>query len=397
MTTSTYRKHAEDFVDVFSVMVERAKRRAFPALRKHFGLSPEIESESRWTRIVNLIASPFDPSIRNQLGPLLWILAFSGLFSLNMVFGYRLLARTWGSSGQETTASTFGWAAFVIFTIVTSVVTIPMTYIYSWWLFRTKHYRLIHRRVFITLYGIWAIVVSCSVYGWIANTTAITYKFSWVSFAWTSLYMLALLFPLITFTYLGLFNLLLWIRLILLGGGKYFLSVHTARPTEDILDLVFDNSDQSNDASWHLIDLSTEKIQSLHNWASANRESSDKRLLPVAVVFAFFSLFTNVDEVNNFLAKTFGWWWKALSFHAGSDYSLCAFLEYIGAILLFALIVMFLRGLVDLFSNLVIQSLIIEACVVAEHVHAQELSTSQEETQLEKVESNGCLFFWRRR
>ncbi len=120
-----------------------------------------------------------------------------------------------------------------------------------------------------------------------------------------------------------------------------------------------------------LLDLNLSTIQTLREWAQANRDSTDKRLMPTVLTLAALqvvglsyildlpiwpAIFDVIKYVYDLLQK------QAPVIGLGSAwYGLLLGVLATSALLL-------LKFVGGLFSNLAIQGLIIEACIVAEYV-----------------------------
>jgi len=127
--------------------------------------------------------------------------------------------------------------------------------------------------------------------------------------------------------------------------------------------------------NFKLSQLSKIELNTIIEWASTNREGSDKRLVPTAIFFGllgviasttFFQNFTNnlIELVAEVLVPQK---FEGLSFgYQFGRYGLVVFL----GLWLYG----FLSSIVSLARNLVVQSTVIEACILARYeVECQEI------------------------
>jgi len=118
------------------------------------------------------------------------------------------------------------------------------------------------------------------------------------------------------------------------------------------------------------MELSPVELEMLRRWAVANREGSDKRLLPTAVLFGILGVFGNTRTVTAAIDNVVIWVYDvfALRFTERG-------LTFMGKWSMFAFpllfVMMFFGTLLSLFRNLVTQSLIIEVCIVTEYGREQ--------------------------
>jgi len=143
-------------------------------------------------------------------------------------------------------------------------------------------------------------------------------------------------------------------------------SAHTAFPKDKIQQLAIDEIQESDKkrAGWRLIDLDKSELETLKDWAAENREGSDKRLLPTAMILAFVALFANTNWFNETLDGIIGFVNKVL-FSSPDSGQKVEFWNIVGVTLLFMMVFSVVRALSSLFSNLVVQNIIVEACIVA--------------------------------
>jgi hypothetical protein len=184
---------------------------------------------------------------------------------------------------------------------------------------------------------------------------------SWASFA--GLYWIYV-FPLGTF--LGFWALEITGWLIQLAGtlfGQVFSS-HVAYFGPAILQLAQASIGDEVEGWWRLADLCKEDLDTLSAWASANREATDRRLVPTAVVSGALSVVAGSSALSGLLEKwilQIGFWpFIQLPHPESVRIDLGQFLWM--PITLF--LTLFVVHLGKLFLNLFVQNLVIETCLL---------------------------------
>lgn len=184
--------------------------------------------------------------------------------------------------------------------------------------------------------------------------------------------------PVLTFFYMLLVDTLalgMWLVSISL---RYFWSLHNPLPRRFIRELATQpiTWTSEEDGTWRMADLSPVELRYLRKWAEANRDATDKRLLPTALVLAALGLFVSIPPVSGTVGRGL-----TRLFHAMTDAARTTELfTAIGAGIIFwfgvVLVLAFFYVLVLLFRNLATQSLIIEACLVCEYAGESRRSAS---------------------
>ncbi len=113
--------------------------------------------------------------------------------------------------------------------------------------------------------------------------------------------------------------------------------------------------------SWHLLELPEVELAHLRRWAEFNRLSSENRTTPTLVVIGLVGLLIGSDR----LSGVFGWLFTALN----GGPSLPWFGAYLLLIGIAGFILIFTESMLGLFRNIACQSLIVEACLVAEYAY----------------------------
>lgn len=164
-------------------------------------------------------------------------------------------------------------------------------------------------------------------------------------------------------------SVLLLIRIIF-GGVR---SVHAPRPVEITLKLATEEIPANNPggSSWKLYELPKKEVVVLHQWAEANREGSEKRTLPAFFVATLIGVILASDFLRNIVDGIFVWLsTNAFSIFDARTISIISFRTPVFFVIV--LLLMFssyvLKSVMALFRNIVAQNLIIEACIIAEHL-----------------------------
>lgn len=152
-------------------------------------------------------------------------------------------------------------------------------------------------------------------------------------------------------------------------------SIHDPLPLESVEKLVKEkfSSAEEGDTEWQLCSLSKLEIKSLHNRALANLAGTEKRTIPISLILALIGLLTfskffgnNVDQL---LSDMFN---KLNAFTP-----LANPLEFIFPMIviggLFIIGGFLILSLNNLFTNIVVQNIIIEACIIVEYAIDEEI------------------------
>ena len=163
-------------------------------------------------------------------------------------------------------------------------------------------------------------------------------------------------------------DLILWAVFVLTGTWIYFIMFHESHPIRQIQRLVFEEIPRRNcpKEKWQLTGLAEEELEAIRAWAEANREGTEKRLLPTIIFFSLVQLFGWNAMVNTEIGqRLIGLWNQMLSLMATTSFWGVLMAVLVGVLLVFFLIPFVAIG--KLFMNILPQSLIIEACIVAKH------------------------------
>jgi hypothetical protein len=170
----------------------------------------------------------------------------------------------------------------------------------------------------------------------------------------------------------------------------YFLLFHSSHPTEQIKRLLVDEIPRSHGSRipWRLLELDGVELDAIQKWAEANREGTEKRLLPTIVLFSLLQFFG-----WNAVSRTMFWQWlsetwsKVGGFLSGNQAFPLGILAFATLGILVGIMLIPVVAIGQLFSNLLPQSLIIEACIVARYAHQREEARSLQGTTRSPVPS----------
>jgi len=185
------------------------------------------------------------------------------------------------------------------------------------------------------------------------------------------------LIPLGTFYYMLAVDTVVFGTWLLRVIFEYLRSAHSPLPKDLIRELALEPipSSRGERKGWRLTELAEAELESLRKWAAANREGTDKRLLPTAVLFGVLATFANTQTFNRAIDRVLVWSAEVLSTGPLVSEGVLTFMGkeiVLASVLLLGMV--FLYQLLLLFRNLVTQSLIIEACIVVEYACKQHQS-----------------------
>ena len=396
--SSPYAAHVDEILEHFSALVEQAQELAFPPLRKGVAAPPDMTGWSRFRRIAFAVSSPFFTTFTGESAPrsgvilLAWLtvcvywLGFADLF-VDHIFG----ALPPATSQSESAI----WVRVGAWLMLAVIAVLPFAAYWRWVEFvRDLRYPGYWRLILTVLF----ITIVCSSPYWAIDAEYCTQfpshllhdRADLVLFIFT--YVLFLI-PAGTFLYMFAIDTLLLSAWLLWVTGKYLRSAHSPFPRELVRKLVLEPIPGCGTGreDWMLIDLEEKELRLLHEWAAANRAATDKRLLPTVILFGILGAFANTQTFGNSVDRALSWLYDSFRLTSTGTSLLLWTGRYMTAALLVAFAVMFVYSLLLLFRNLVAQSLIIEACVVAEYAREQRrVADSTDKT------TKGRMGFWER-
>jgi hypothetical protein len=255
---------------------------------------------------------------------------------------------------------------------VASLMSIPATY--ACWIafWKDRRYSPARRSLMTLGYLVLAILLTITVLG-----NELTERFSQGMFS-NPIYLrkvivvyLVLLIPASTYAYLVSIDCLVWGAK---GVGRWVKNLriaHDPLPKRLIRELLLKPIPMGEEQSWQLDTTSVDELRFFVKWADANREGTDKRLLPTAVFFGIVGVFADTQVFKDVFDGAYRVFIQGLGIIERNE---SPWITMGGSLIAaFALLwgIAFLVILFRLFSNLVVQSLVIEACLVAEYAHKQ--------------------------
>ena len=401
-----YEARVDELLDRFSALVERAQSLAFPPLRKGVTAPPDTSGWSKWRRWAFVVSSPLltttTPS-ETGLAPMCILLLLLVVSQYWLAVANVLVEHAFGASVDRASRSTPGTWDLVLFwglLVIGGILTIA-----SYWrwveFLRDRRYsirwRLILTLLFLTLVILCPYWLLKSQYtsqfpGYLLQDRAALVNVALAYFAF--------FIPCCTFCYMLLIDLLIFSGCLCFKLLVYALSAHDPFPNRDIRTLTLEPiEDEKTGEQWSLIELPPQDLRCLSRWAAANREGTEKRLLPTVVLSAIVALFvgtrkseTTTRTFDTVIAQAVTWLANTLAVEADKLDFLDISAQAAVLALLFILITFAMYLLLALFRNLVVQSLVVEACIVAECARTPTEST--EPGQIEPRRRAGGLWAW---
>jgi hypothetical protein len=402
---ASYVENVDCLLGRFSSLIEHVQEMAFPSIQKGIFAPPDLSNRSWFGRFVFYLSSPLPSIVLSPSG------ADKSLYSFIV---WAMCATLWYSVGDGLLEDLFGATNAASPTVEADPITSVSVYfllvvffavtLASYWrwveFLRDRRYP-VWTKIIVVL--IFAGLLLTSPY-WLLNPEYRSQVPSCLlqdSSCRTTLLIIygVLIFPLLTFGYTllldgGALFLVLLARIV-----RYVLSAHDPFPKDDMRELAVQAIREGKDTEpWQLATLSDSDLRTLRMWAEANRESTDKRLVPTAILFGVLGIFANTETVSQGIDKFLSWLLMATSSTNinGTEGGLPSTAQYIAVGLAMGPLLLFMYSLALLFQNLVVQSLIVETCIIVEHARDQQaLDTSLEPSP--KETRRGCLLFWRRR
>jgi hypothetical protein len=371
----SYDQQAKAIAERFALLSDHAEKLAFPNHRKGIFASKDLAGAKTAAKYIYNLTHPFSMLEKPSswffvVWMILYFLEFTALL-YGILFLYPPIfniAPLFPPSDPSTTISV--WLSLILFALPVSIIA------YTWW-WETLSSRKNPWWVRILLAVIAFSALTSFAVSTPSNGPMLT-VWNWNIFKnqpFTALVAVSVfLLPAISYFVAIVFDLVLFILLIIrtLFGGV--ASVHVPRPTETILKLATDEipSRQPNQLGWKLADLTREDVVLLRQWAEANREGSGKRTLPASIIAAFVGVMLTSDYLRNIIDRILAFLGSGiLSFLSDKSPFFIPNNISISALILFLLVMIFLltvaKNLMALFRNIVAQNLIVEACIVAEY------------------------------
>lgn len=401
---SLYVNNVNHLLNRFASLMEHVQEIAFPSKREGVYAPHDLSARSGFGRFMFYLSSPM-LSITFPKSTPEW--------HFYVILAWGLTGLIWGVGAVELLETQFGTAPVAagneenlidtILSLIMVVIYIVITMASYWrWVEFIRDQR--HKRALkITIAVFYVILVLASLYYplYIEYGEKITECISQNAPCRTRLLFiyLLLILPLCTWVYTFSLNVAATILKFIGTSLRYLHSAHNPFPRDDIQKLAVQPiSGKDNLEDWQLSDLAESELNTLHEWSSANMTSTDKRLLPTAVLFGVIGVFANTQSFSQLLDKGIRWIVDILLSMASTEgaESVWSFsVEYITVTAVIVLLIYFLHNLMGLFRNLVVQSLIIETCIVVKSVRDQETSDPPVEPP-PKETRRGCFPLWGR-
>lgn len=376
---SPYATHVDALLDRFSALVGHAQTIAFPPLRKGATALPDMMGWSKFRRIAFTISSPWPATLKEttftDVMLLVWMVVSLYWYVAAAVFFHHIFGTLPPTTPKPEQPI---WVEIIVYVILAlTVALIPAAY-WGWReFFRDQRYP--HGwRVVLTLIFV-GIVVS-SPY-WLlapehrAQFPDLLLGDPHLMFLFVVAYLLFVI-PQGTFYYRLAMDVLVLSARLLWGVREYLRSTHSPFPKELVRKLALEPVpiDGNEGKKWRLVELTKGELKSLRKWAVANREGTDKRLLPTAILFGVLGVFADTQTFSDAIDSVLAWLYNSFITFVGvkKDISpLTTMGRFVVAAFVVALGMVFIGAMLSLFRNLVAQSLIIEACIVAEYAREQ--------------------------
>jgi hypothetical protein len=410
---SSYTAPVDALLDRFDALMKHVQQLVFPPWRKGVTTPPDMTHWSRLRRIAFKISSPLLTTFKMESFQIsftilsAWVVA-TWVWVIIADSAVQVLKSPLTTVSKPEQTATRVELAVLVVAAVLAFGLIPAAY---WrWIefFRDRRYtgywRLI--RLILTLLFIASILVSfwglSQDYGLQFHSRSLENRAGLILLAIT--YVLFLI-PAGTFYYMLVIDTAVFGGSLLWAIFNYLISTHIPFPKKFIREIVLKPIPSSEDKEeWRLTELTKAELESLHRWAEANREGTDKRLLPTLVLFGILAVFANTQAFNRVLDEALAWLYRlpielmglARSVGASPGNTFIAYqakmFEFIFIVILICLFILVpLLLLLLLFRNLVTQSLIIEACIVAEHVREQHRSV---DSSIETITGHKGFWQW---
>ncbi len=334
---------ASGLINRFRSLVKHAESVAFPQAKNSIFLPVNTETWHPIRRVLYKASAPYFYANEKHKGAISYF--FLSLFILIMTFSVLVLA--------EKTAKTIPIEAdWLQFSFLVTYLFLSLYGVLSF--LRDPRYP-VAARIFIVI--IFVVASAATTAGFFPVTpTGVHVIASFTRY----LKVLLLMFSVLSFVFLYLINTFLIALLAFVQLLRFTKTIQTPTTDESIEELLHAEIGDVNlnGQTWHLLDLSKNEITYLLHWSESNLSSSEKRTTPAIVVVALAGLLLSVDGVRNFIASSF----KITSIADPQSW-----LAYLLLIIVFSFIVIFSDTMVAIFKNIAIQSLIVEACLVAEY------------------------------
>lgn len=381
-------------LDFYENLTKQAQKLAFPSLRKGASAPPDMSGWSRLRRVAFAISTPLpttlrvaDPTIA-QISRIAIFLVWFALLCLWTIMLHFYVQDLLGNMPASTLQAE-ETALYQLLVYALLLATVFSTFPAYWrWIefYRDRRYSVI-----------WKVILSFGFVALLITFSLIIVRELYVNDSLSRLLTIGgligffrihilLVIPMLTLLYWLLVDMAIWVTWLLQVALEYWISAHNPFPKKTIRELALKpiGAGRPQAQKWQLVQLDEAKLEMLKAWATANREGTDKRLLPTALFFAVLGLFANTEAFSRAVDRILSWFLGNLGnlLHTEGALLTTAFNLALTVTLLLLLGTVFGYVMLSLFRNLVVQSLIVEACIVAQHARAWGA-----EARLENVDS----------
>ncbi|MBE0671220.1 MAG: hypothetical protein IH588_11575 [Anaerolineales bacterium] len=188
------------------------------------------------------------------------------------------------------------------------------------------------------------------------------------------------------------YNLLYFFKFateIIVNTINSFIASHETVSYE-VIQKVLSTPIKSKDSEWNITELASSEISSIKELSSANLEATEKKTIPIAILMALIGLLATIPSFQDFLGvatQEIGSRVIEIIIPAQNPNSSIGRIFFnIGII---GVLVFIFRTYLMLFRNLIVQGLVIQVSVIAEHAKkASEIqSTKQQKVEEFKIDS----------
>jgi hypothetical protein len=302
-------QNVDVLINRFSTLVESTQKIIFPPLERGIAVPPDRSDWSKLRQIMFFISSPYPSTSSNDdtskykllslLMLLIWMLASLVWFILADYF----IDAAFGVKSEFSSTEPVALMTKVIgyLLLVLAFVLILPAY-WSWIEFLRNQKIKVFWRVVLPIIFV-GIAISFPYWGFESNYLErfpehiIQNKSSF----WLLMKAYFFLLPLGTFWFMLLIESVVLIMSFILNSLRYLAISHDPLPKDRIKKVlaneIHEESDSKN-GSWKLLDMSPDELQLIQSWAEANREGTDKRLLPTAIIFGVIGIFANTETFS---------------------------------------------------------------------------------------------------
>lgn len=356
---------SQDLIDKFSALVKHTEELAFPNYRTGILSQPDMSS---WGKVRTFFYKTTHSGLLIDSNHF-WEILVYGLWSLasltSLALGILFIDQKYYSLPNAKTNLLVNNSWVIGIAVTATILVIPVIIYWGYEVYTDKRYS-INWRISITAFFALMIV-------WISQNISLHAQLGdWLNrdsgLALSYFVFIGPALAYLTALWLDLFLSFFYLLRVTLGGVN---SLHDPLPINKINELLLkDIPTNKEGVAWHLLNLSKDEVQIIHKWAIANREATEKRIIPITIGLSLFSLLTFGNFIqksaDDFIARYVTTFTSILANPFSFD--ILTVIINVGIFLLILLVVTLItQALVGLFVNLAVQNIIIETCLVAEY------------------------------